>query len=360
MNKKPQKKKPLTATRRKSKKEITTTRLFGDIRELIDQARTRVAQVINAGTVSLYWNIGNRIRSEILNFKRAEYGEEIIATLAQRLTAEYGRGFSIQNLRHMIRFVETFPDEEIVSALRRQLGWTHFKRLIYIDDPLKRDFYAEMCRIERWATRTLEKKIGGMLFERTAIAKQSEEVIKRDIETLRDEDRMTPDMVFRDPYILDFLGLPASFSEKDLENAILGELEKVLLELGTDFSFVARQKRMTIGKEDFYLDLLFYHRGLRRLIAIELKLEKFSAANFGQMELYLRWLDKYERRKGEASPLGLILCSEKDKEQVELLELNRRGIRVSKYLTELPPRELLETKLHKAIRLARELNRTKG
>ncbi|HXG92931.1 MAG TPA: PDDEXK nuclease domain-containing protein [Blastocatellia bacterium] len=338
---------------RKGQPEMTATRLLSDIRQLIDEARMQVARAVNAGTVMLYWQIGSRIRSEILHFKRAEYGEEMIATLSQQLTAEYGRGYSRRNLFNMIRFAETFPSIEIVQTLSAQLSWSHFVEIIYLNDDLKREFYAEMCRVERWSVRALREKIGGMLFERTAIAKKSAEVIRKDLQTLRDEDRMTPDMIFRDPYVLDFLGLPSRFSEKDLESAILAEMEKFLLELGTDFSFVARQKRLSIGREDFYLDLLFYHRGLRRLIAIELKLEKFTAAHYGQMELYLRWLDKYERRKGEAAPLGLILCGERDEEQIELLELDRRGIRVSQYLTELPPRDLLATKFHEAIRLAR-------
>ena len=179
-------------------------------------------------------------------------------------------------------------------------------------------------------------------------------MIQQELATLREEDRMTPDLVFRDPYFLDFLGLTDPYSERDLEAAILRELERFLLELGTDFSFVARQKRITIDNEDYYLDLLFYHRSMRRLVAIELKLGKFQAADKGQMELYLRWLDKYERREGEESPLGLILCAEKTAEHVELLRLETSGIRVAEYLTELPPRHLLEAKLHEAIRLARE------
>ena len=192
-----------------------------------------------------------------------------------------------------------------------------------------------------------------MLYERTAIAKKSEEVIRRELEGLREEDRLTPDLVFRDPYVLDFLQLHDSFNEADVEKAILRELEAFLLELGSDFSFVARQKRITVDDEDYYLDLLFYHRGLRRLVAVELKLEKFRAADKGQMELYLRWLDRRDRRPGEDAPIGLILCAGKSAEHVELLELEASGIRVAEYLTELPPRLLLERKLHDMIALAR-------
>ena len=162
---------------------------------------------------------------------------------------------------------------------------------------------------------------------------------------LRDEDRLTPDLVFRDPYVLDFLGLEDSYSEKDLEAAILREIEAFILELGVGFTFVARQKRITIDNEDYYIDLLFFHRKLRRLVAVELKLDAFKAADKGQMELYFRWLDKYEKEPGEETPLGLILCAGKSDKHVELLQLDRSGIRVATYLTELPPRRLLRRKL---------------
>jgi predicted nuclease of restriction endonuclease-like (RecB) superfamily len=254
----------------------------------------------------------------------------------------------------MMRFAEVFPNEEIVSALRRQLSWTHFKEIIYLDDPLKRDFYAEMCRIERWSTRTLRQKIDRLLYERTAVSKQPEKLIVRDLEALRDDDRMTPDLVFRDPYILDFLGLTGQYAEKDVEQAILRELEAFILELGIDFAFLARQKRITVDNEDYYLDLLFYHRRLRRLVAIDLKLGRFQAADKGQMELYLRWLERHEMHPGEKTPLGLILCADKSEEHVELLRLGRSGIRVAQYLSELPPQELLEQKLHESVRIARE------
>jgi predicted nuclease of restriction endonuclease-like (RecB) superfamily len=234
------------------------------------------------------------------------------------------------------------------------LSWSHFVEIIPLKDDLQRNFYAEMCRIERWSVRTLREKISGMLFERTAISKKPEDLVKQEIAALRDEDKLTPDLVFRDPYFLDFLGLKDSYSEKDLETAILREMEGFILELGAGFSFVARQKRITVDDEDYYLDLLFFHRKLKRLIAIELKLGKFRAAYKGQMELYLRWLEKYEREPGEKSPLGLILCAGKASEQIELLQLDESGIKVAEYMTELPKRELLEQKLHKAVKTARK------
>ncbi len=331
----------------------TSTALLGDLRQLIEQSRGRAAVTINSELVLLYWKVGQRIRTDLLGEERAEYGKQIVSTVAVQLSAEYGRGFSRRNLYNMLRFAEHFPDEEIVHALRTQLTWTHLRELIAIDDPLKRQFYTEMCRVERWATRTLKAKVSGMLYERTAIAKRPDAVISRDLDALRDEDKLAPDLIFRDPYLLDFLGLRGDHSEDDLEAAILRELETFLLELGTGFSFVARQKRMSIGADDFYLDLLFFHRPLRALVAIELKLGRFDARDKGQMELYLRWLDKYERQPGESPPLGLILCSDKNQEQIELLELSEGSLRVASYLTELPPREILERKLMESVEYAR-------
>jgi predicted nuclease of restriction endonuclease-like (RecB) superfamily len=333
---------------------IAVDRLVDDIRSLIDAAREQTARAVNTALVALYWSIGKRIREDVLREKRAEYGEQIVETLSAQLTAEYGRGFDRRNLFHMIRFAEVFPDEAIVNALRTQLSWTHFRELLAIDDPLKREFYAELCRAERWSTRTLRHKIDHLLFERTAVSKKPDELIAHDLAALRDEDRMTPDLVFRDPYFLDFLGLTTPYVEKDMEQAILRELEAFILELGSDFAFLARQKRITVDNEDYYIDMLFYHRRLRRLVAIDLKLGKLRAADKGQMELYLRWLEKYETQPGEEPPLGLILCGGKSEEHVELLQLDQSGIHAAQYLTELPPRGLLEKTLHESIRRARQ------
>src|SRR5581483_4687188 len=251
------------------------------------------------------------------------------------------------------RFAEVFPDAQIVSALRTQLGWTHFRQIIALDDPLKRDFYAEMCRVERWSTRALEKKIGSMLFERTALSKKPEKLIRQELAALRTENKLTPDLVFRDPYVLDFLGLEDTYAEQDIEAAILREIESFILELGAGFCFMARQKRMQIDDQDYHLDLLFYHRKLRRLVAIDLKLRNFEAADKGQMELYLNWLKHHESEPGEAEPLGIILCAGKRQQHVELLELEKSGIHVASYSTTVLPKKLLERKLHDAVQLAR-------
>ena len=301
----------------------------------------------------LYWRIGKRIQTEILENERAEYGQEIVSTLSEKLTEEFGRGFGRRSLFNMIRFAEVYPDVRIVQSLIAQLSWTHFQRIIPLKDPLQRDFYSEMCRVERWSTRTLVKKIDSMLFERTAISKKPEELAKAEIAALRTEDQLSPDLVFRDPYVLDFLGLKDRYLEKDLEDAILRELETFLLELGSGFAFLGRQKRIQIDSDDFYIDLLFYHRSLKRLIVIDLKLGDFQAKDKGQMELYLRWLAKHEQQPGEDAPLGIILCAGKKQEQIELLELDQSGIHVAEYLTALPSPALLQQKLQAAIETAK-------
>ncbi|WP_020470758.1 PDDEXK nuclease domain-containing protein [Zavarzinella formosa] len=338
-----------TPKKASAKKAAATPNLFGEVRELILNARQQVAQVVNAALTTTYWRVGDHIRREILQENRAGYGEEIVTGLATQLEAEFGRGFSAKSLRHMIRFAEAFPDEAIVSALRRQLGWSHFKAIIYLKEPLQREFYAEMCRIEQWSTRTLEERIRSMLYERTAISQKPEETIRNELNALRNQDQLTPDLVFRDPYVLDFLGLKDSFSEQDLETALLREVERFLLELGTGFAFVERQKRITLDGDDYYIDLLFYHRRLRRLIVIELKLNDFKPADSGQVDLYLRWLDRHERQAGEEAPLAIILCAGKKKETVEYLDLGPRGIHVAEYLTELPPPNVLRERFRRAL-----------
>ena len=327
--------------------------ITADVRSMIQQTRMAIASVANAGLTLLYWRIGKRISTEVLGNERAEYGKEIVAALGRQLADEFGPGFGEKNLRRMVQFAEVFPDLQIVHALSAQLGWTHFKAIIPLKDDLQRDFYAEMCRIERWSTRTLAKKIDSMLYERTAISRKPEEVAKAELAALREEDKLTPALIFRDPYILDFLGLKDRYLEKDLEDAILRELESFLLELGGGFTFQARQYRMQIDMEDFYLDLLFYHRRLKRLIAIDLKLGNFKPDYKGQMELYLRWLAKHEQQPGELTPLGLILCAGKNQEQIELLELDASGIHIADYLTGLPDRKLLAEKLHAAIEISK-------
>ena len=328
------------------------TALIGDIRALIEAARQRAASAVNSELTMLYWRIGQRIHTQVLEGQRASYGEEVVLTLAAQLVKEYGSSFAVKNLRRMVQFAATFPNEQIVVSLIRQLSWTHFIALIPLKDPLRRDYYAQMASAERWSVRTLRERIDSMLYERTALSQKPDETIAQELATLRDAQRMSPALVMRDPNILDFLGLRDTWQEGDLEAAIIREMESFLLELGAGFTFVARQKRIQIDNEDFHLDLLFYNRKLRRLVAMELKVGEFKAAYKGQMELYLRWLDKHEREPEEALPLGIILCTGKKSEQIELLELDKSGIHVAEYLTTLPPRAVLVDRLHQATRRA--------
>ncbi len=327
--------------------------LVRDLGQMIDAARKQVAVAANAALTTLYWQLGHRVHTEVLERQRAEYGAQIVAAVGRQLETHYGRGFGEKNLRRMVQFATVFPDAEIVAALRRQLGWAHFKLLIPLKDALQREFYAEMCRVEGWSTRELAERIDAMLYERTALSKKPEALIRQELASLRDKGEVTPALVFQDPYMLDFLELADTYSEKDLESAILREIERFLLELGAGFAFLERQKRIMLDGDDYYVDLLFFHRRMRRLVAIELKIGDFKAADSGQMELYLRWLDRHERQPSEQAPLGIILCAGKKRETVEYLDLDARGIHVAEYLTDLPPREVLQERLHRAIEAAR-------
>jgi predicted nuclease of restriction endonuclease-like (RecB) superfamily len=320
---------------------------------MIIHARETAARAVNTSLVMLYWNIGRGIHANILREQRAGYGERIVHTLAGKLEREFGRGFGSRNLFRMVRFAEVFPEPGIVSSLMTQLGWTHFLHLLQLEDPLQRDFYAELCRLERWNTRTLAHKISGKLYERTALSRKPDHLIRRELAALRRDGRMTPAMVFRDAYVLDFLGLQDTYAEHELEAAILREIETFILELGNGFCFVARQKHMPIDGRDYHLDLLCYHRPLRRLVAIDLKLRNFEAGDKGQMELYLNWLKKHEKRPDEEAPVGIILCAGRQAEHVELLELEQSGIHVASYLTKLLPKRQLQQKLQEIVSRAR-------
>ncbi|WP_226995296.1 PDDEXK nuclease domain-containing protein [Candidatus Symbiothrix dinenymphae] len=321
---------------------------------LIETTRQRIATTVNAEICIMNWQIGKRIKEDILLNQRAEYGKQVVKQLAEKLTDRYGKGWSDRKLLHCIRSAYTFSEEEIVSAVRIQFTWTHLKSLMFIDDALKRTFYMEMCRLEHWDTRTLDKKIDSQLYELTAISKKPEIIIRQELDRIKATNTLTPDVVFRSGSFLDALGLPDIYSEKDLENSILNQIQSFIKELGTDFAFLDRQKRITVDSTDYYIDLLFYHRGLRRLVAIDLKLGKFKPEYEGQMLLYLRYLNKNERRAGEESPIGLILCSEGNTEHIEYLMLDDSAIKVAQYYTQLPDKKLLSEKLQRAIAIARE------
>lgn len=308
---------------------------------------------VNSEMVVLYWNIGKIIKTEILKSEKAEYGKSVIRDLSNDLTKEYGKGYSQANLFNMVRLYDAIQGFEILQTLSVKLTWSHLLKLITIEDDLKRDFYITMCINEHWSVRTLTDRINSMLYERTAISKKPELTIKNDLKLLNEKNKMTTDLFFKDPYVLDFLQLQDTYSEKDIENAILADLEKFILEMGRDFAFLGRQVRITVGNKDYYIDLLFYHRKLRRLVLIELKLGEFLPEHKGQVELYLRWLQKNEMNEGEESPIAIILCASKNDEEIELLEVDKSGIHVGQYLTQLPPKELLQEKLHKAIERAK-------
>ena len=327
--------------------------LFSDIHQLIEESKQQVAVSVNATMSLLYWEIGKRVNTEIATYSSAEsYGKQLVHTLCKKLETNYGTSFSEKNLRRMMQFARTFPDKKIVVSVIRQLSWTHILAIIPIEDPLKREFYIRMCIHEKWSVRLFRERIKSMLYERTAISKKPEQTIKNDLEQLKKEQRLNTDLVFRDPYFLNFLNLSDVYSEKDLESAILIELQKFIIEIGSDFAFLARQKRISIDQRDYYIDLLFYHRRLKALIAIDLKIGEFEAGDKGQMELYLNYLEKYEMVEGENKPIGLILCAGKNEEHIELMQLEKSNIKVAEYLTLLPPQEVLQEKLHRAVEIA--------
>ncbi|MEI6089039.1 MAG: PDDEXK nuclease domain-containing protein [bacterium] len=337
------------------KEEIKNIKpIANEVIQLIEESRQNLALAINAEITLLYWSVGKRINEEILVNERAEYGKQIIKELSDQLVIEYGKGWGEKQLRQCIQFANVYPDKQIVYALRIQLSWTHIRTLIYMDNPIKREFYVEMCRLEKWSSRQLQERVKSMLYERTAISKKPEQIILNELEMLKNQHILSPDLVFRDPYFLDFMGLKDFYSEKDLETSIIVELQRFIIEFGSDFAFMARQKRISIDKRDYYIDLLFFHRRLKCLVAIDLKIGEFEAGYKGQMELYLRYLEKYEQAIGENAPIGLILCTGKNDEHIELLQLEKSNIRVAEYLTVLPSKTLLQEKLHLAVEIAKQ------
>jgi predicted nuclease of restriction endonuclease-like (RecB) superfamily len=322
---------------------ISENDLFIELSQLIEQSKQQVTVQVNSAVTILFWQVGNRINQDILQNKRAEYGKQIVPTLSTQLENKYGRNFEEKNLRRMMQFAEQFTDFQIVVTLSRQLSWSHYLAILPIKTHEAKLFYANQVGNSFMSVRELRRQIALKAFERTNIA---------DAQIV--ESTQIPFNTFKDPYILDLLGLQNSFLEKDLEDTILHDLETFILELGKGFTFVERQKRMIIDGEDFNLDLLFYHRKLQRLVAIELKLGKFQAKHKGQMELYLKWLDKYEKQEGENTPIGLILCAESSREQIELLEMHKDGIMVAEYWTDLPPKKQFEEKIHLLVAEAKE------
>jgi predicted nuclease of restriction endonuclease-like (RecB) superfamily len=318
--------------------------LFNELSLLIEQSKKHMASAVNSSLTMLFWQVGNRINNHILGNSRADYGKQIVVTLSRQLEEKYGSNFEEKNLRRMMQFAKVFDETENVVALSRQLSWSHFIALLPLKKEEARVFYSNKSVDEGWGVRELRDKISRKEFERNIIVKSQ---LKQDLSKSELQ-------VFKDPYFLDFLSLKDGYLEKDLESAILKELEHFILEMGKGFAFVERQKRMIIDGEDYHLDMLFFHRKLRRLVAIDLQIGKLQAKDKGQMELYLKWLDRYEKQENEEKPVGLILCAETSREQIELLEMHKDGIIVAEYWTELPPKKDLEKRLHQALIDARE------
>lgn len=336
---------PVTETKESGRAVVLPAQsdLFASVSGLIEETRRTLARQANSTMVFLFWRIGQQVNSEILDHQRAEYGQKIVTTLATQLVASYGRSFEARNLRRMMQFAEQFPDFGIVSPLATQLSWSHVVEVLALKTPEARLFYLGEAATRQLGKRELRRMIDRKAFERKEIANAQ----------LTEASAIALD-TFKDPYLLDVLGLHDGFLEADLEAAVLRELESFILELGGGFTFVARQKRMIIGGEDFHLDLLFFHRRLKRLVAVELKIGKFEAGHKGQMELYLGWLNRYERQDGENAPIGLILCAEKSREQIELLQLDQDTIMVAEYWTVFPERPVFERKIHTLLESARE------
>ncbi|MDO5341840.1 MAG: PDDEXK nuclease domain-containing protein [Bacteroidia bacterium] len=353
----------------KPKDEVTsqneeTKVLYSDVCQIISDARTRLATYANAEVCMTNYYVGRRIKEDVLYNKRADYGQKVVRNLVERLTNDFGKGWGYEKLKQCIRIAECFTEEEIRYACVpnsnwvhacTQLTWSHIRILTTVKDSLARQFYMEMCMIENWSVKILIQKIDNQLFEQTALSKKPNEIIRKELMETKETKSLSPDMIFRSTYFLDMLNFPKNFSENDLESAILLQIQEFLRELGNDFAFLERQKRITVDATDYYLDLLFYHRGLRRLVAIELKLGKFKPEHEGQMLLYLRYLNRHEKKEGEEPPIGLILCSEGNTEHVEYLMLDKDSpIKVAQYYTRLPDKDLLSQKLRKAIEIARE------
>jgi len=330
----------------------TSQQLLLGIEKLIERAAGNVAVYLNTEISRLYWSIGHHILTETRYETYSHYGQQILATLSQRLIEKFGKGYSYSALTRMVKIAEAY-NEEMFATLSQTLSWSHFIELASIENPTRRLFYQQMSIVEHWSLRTLRQKVDSMLFERTAIAAKPENVI---LDTLQKTDNanLSPDLVFKSSYVLDFFGLSGYHSEKDLEDAIVGSLENFILELGQGFAFLERQKRLSIDSVDYYLDLLFYHRKLNRLVAIDLKLGKFKPEYKGQMELYLKYLQKHEKQPHENSPMGLLLCSEGHTEHIEMLLLGEENIKIAQYLTAFPAKQWFIEKLNKSIAIAQQ------
>jgi predicted nuclease of restriction endonuclease-like (RecB) superfamily len=335
--------------------QTPVTELAGRITTIIETARKRVQSVVDHEMVRAYWEIGREIvEDEQKGEKRAGYGEYILKDLTTALTSQYGKGFDYSNLKNMRQFYKTYP---IGDALRSQLSWTHYRLLMRVDDPHKRSFYEIESATGNWSTREMERQMNSMLFERLALSLDKEGVLAlaREGQVMRE-----PTDLVKDPYVLEFLGLPQSdvLYEKELESALLEHMQKFLLELGKGFSFVSRQKRITLDGDHFYIDLVFYNYILKCFVLIDLKIGKLVHQDLGQMQMYVNYYTREMMNDGDNPPIGILLCDSKSEAVVRytLPEVNNQ-IFASRYKLYLPTEEELRLELMKDRKLIEE-NRT--
>ena len=315
-----------------------STRISDGVGSIIDQSKRTIAVYLNSEVSMTYWKIGKYIAGELDAVGEEKYGSKIVATLSHQLTERFGKGYTRTAIIRMVKVAREYPDEKIAATLSHQLTWSHFVELISISEQAKRLFYQQMSILYHWSVRQLREQEDKMVYERSLIAAKPEDEQVKVLTTVTDGD-ITPDVILKSSYVVDFLGLNRGFSEEELEDAVVEQLEKFIMELGQDFAFLERQKKIPVDSIDYKLDLLFYHRRLHRLLAIDLKLGKFKPEYKGQMELYLKYLKKYEMQPGEEEPIGLLLCSEGNTEHIELLMLDEQNIKVSQYLTVLPEKQ---------------------
>lgn len=336
--------------------------LLNSVSKVLEEARQKTIRQINTVMVETYWQIGKLIvKEEQRGKERAEYGEELIKNLSNDLTKKFGRGFTTANLWNMRQFFSTYPklyavrresEEDKLYAMRRYLSWTHFRILMRLEDPLARQFYEIETAKNNWSSRELERQINSLLFERLALSKDKKKVLEL---SQRGQIIEKPEDAVKNPYVLEFLGIPEKsyYTESQLEQKLIDHLQDFILELGKGFSFVGRQKRLTIDNEHYYIDLVFYQRILRCLVLIDLKIGTLSHGDVGQMNFYLNYIKDKEIIEGENPPIGIILCTERHKNKVfveyALGGLSNR-IFVSKYKLYLPTKRQLEEEVRKEIR----------
>ena len=313
--------------------------IYKEIKSILEQARNKVYKVANSTMVEAYWNIGRVIVEKQGGSNKAEYGTALIKNLSKKMTKEFGKGFTTTNLKYMRQFYLTFQKSH---ALSDQLSWTHYRLLMRVENENARNFYIEECIKSNWSTRQLERQITTLFYERLLSSKDKEKVSK-EIYKLEPQIKKAEDII-RDPYVLEFLGLPenTSFLEKNLEQALIDHLQKFLLELGRGFSFVARQKRITFDGRHFYIDLVFYNYLLKCFVLIDLKVGDLTHQDLGQMQMYVHYFEEKMMNEGDNPPIGIVLCADKSDSIVKYtLSKNETQVFASKYKAYLPSEEEL-------------------